>query len=340
MFKVGFERGGRIKRCNANTNLTESFDVFVPMVISTQEYTGLREDLVNRSFVIKMSEAPRSYRLDKIVDKEALAAIRHELHHLALLCKVQVRFLDDRKEDGFRLPAFLRDSEHYLEGTRDEDGTFSYPLKSGIDNSRHKELRGRQFDIARSMYPMARLTGDVNPLFEKLGRMAASNRDKLRLTDYGMVMDAWIDTIRDRSPQDKQAFVEKSRCVPTKLIANTCLYNGIEAGDFLPTDTIKTQAVRRPLETMGFILGYGSGNMTYVQKTPGYDNLLATNIKKFASPCNSDYFEGLPGTIEGATSEATNPSKSDTPDIAIMQSPVSNPTEGAQTDTDTAGERR
>ncbi len=331
MFKVGFERDGRVKRCNANTNLTESFNVFAPMVISTQEYSSLKEDVVNRSFVIKMAEAPRSYRLDKILDRDLMSEIRHGLHHLALLCKVQARYLDDRKREGFRLRDFLKESDRYLEGAEREDGTFYYLLESGIDRSHHRELRGRQFDIARSMYPMARLTGGVDHLFRKLEFMAASNKNKLRLTDFGMVVDAWIDAISDMCPSDKEGFAEISRSISTRTMAEICLLNGIESGEFLPTDTLKTQAVRKPLETMGFVLGYGVRNQTFVMKSHGFDDLLVTNIRKFASPDNLRYFEGLPGTIGGAITEAINSSKSDMPDIAIAQSGVSYSTVGART---------
>ncbi len=324
MFKVGFERDGRVMRFNSTTNLTESFDVFAPMVISTQDYSDLKEDMVNRSFIVKMTEAPNNYRIDKILDKDLMAEIRHRLHHLALLCKVQARYLDDRKRDGFRIRDFLKESDCFLEGIRDDKGKFVYPQGSGIDNSCYHELKGRQFDIARSMYPMARLTGDIGPLFAKLDTMAASNRSKLRLTDFGMVMDAWIDGIRDRCPTDKQKFIKLSRSISTKAMAQICLQNGIESGEFLPTDVLKTQAMRRPLETMGFILGGGAKNRTYVQESLRYDNLLATNIRKFASPENLCYFEDLPGTIAEPTPKVTNPSKTDMPDIAITQSGVSN----------------
>ena len=294
--KEGFESGGKASRCNANSFLPEFFNVYTPLVISTKDVKGITEDVINRSFVIKMIEAPSDYPMDKIMDLKELNRIRQNLHHLRFALSYQRQYFSQHPEDVyFNFEEYLLDCNKALTGISNEDGSFSYPDGYGFPNG-YPELKHRLLDIALTMYPLARLTNRIPELLQALERTASRSQEVMRLDMYARIIDSWVDCLIERYPKTPEDVFSGLLRIPTVDIRDKCWSKGLETGDFDNCDKLRTRDLRAPLMNMGFDLHYGRNNKTFVCGGDNFRKLFETNLKRFGSNSSKEFYLGLVNT--------------------------------------------
>lgn len=297
IYKSGFSRRGALfTRCAPNSYKPESFHVYSPLVLSLKSIKGVPEDVINRSFVINMVEAPAKVRLKKILDPSGteLRNLRTELYRLMYIVEMRRNYaLVNKRELSFEMGSFLEKCNAWISEKCEETDT-PYPEQSRIPNS-YPELRNRQFDIARSLYPFAYITDSIEALFDEITEMKQRNRFVLNESDYGVLMEAWATLIESEHPRTEERYHEISLKISTRDMRERLEVLQSDAKNYSGTKDpqIRTRDIKPALESMGFVTGLGTGNCTYVKDKNRYRETYYTNLKKYGSPERVKFFESL-----------------------------------------------
>ena len=310
--KEGFEKGDGIARCNVTTMLPEYYNVYSPLVLSTKRIDDLAEDVINRSFVITMVEAPPDILLNPIIDEDLVTLTRQALYHLMFAVNYQHEYttITNRQcGNGFDFVRHLRACEQFLVGQTDDE---SFEFQGAVESfSKYPRPVHRQFDIATTMFPLAALCNNVDELMLALRDSDSRNKEALRTTMNTTVFNAWAELIEERMPTSKMRYLQTSHHVYTREIRDKYVQIGTEAGTYRSKDEISTRSMRGPLTNMGFQLSTGgTNNLTYVIDTPNYQTLFETNLRKFGSKEHLDFYSDLP---DGSNSPGSN--KPDLPSV-------------------------
>lgn len=297
VYKSGFSRRGALfSRCAPNSYNPESFNVYSPLVLSLKSVKGVPEDIINRSFVINMVEAPSKVRIKKILDpsETELRSLRTELYRLMYIVEMRRNYaLVNKRKLSFDMDSFLEKCDAWISEKCEETCT-PYPEQSKIPNT-YPELRNRQFDITRSLYPFAFISDSIEALFEEITEMKQRNKFVLNESDYGVLMEAWSTLIESEHPRTEERYHEISLRTSTKdmrerlevLLSDAKNYSGTK------DPQIRTRDIKPALESMGFVTGQGTGNCTYVKDKNRYRETYYTNLKKYGSPERVKFFESL-----------------------------------------------
>ena len=103
IFKIGFQDGGEVPRCDDDQDRTvRFFSVYSPIAIGLKN-RQLMEDMLNRSITISMLEKPSSAEIERRIRKDSALALRGRL--LGLRFKVQAGMIDLEPLKG-KLPSW------------------------------------------------------------------------------------------------------------------------------------------------------------------------------------------------------------------------------------------
>ncbi|WP_400206614.1 hypothetical protein [Candidatus Methanarcanum hacksteinii] len=290
LFKEGFERGNKITRCNLNSLEPEFFESYSPMIISTKKTNILDEDVVNRSFLIKMIRTSDPKFVKQKRDAKETDAIRTALYHMKYVFTVQRTYFDIHPEEKtFDLISFISESVRML--TEDDVEVQESP-DSQIEHIKFPDLMNRELDIAFALYPYARIVGHSAALFTLLLKSKVNNVRKMTISDNGKVFNVWMELASEicPRPKTKDQYLTAALRVSTRDMRDRYVKNAMEEGNIIcDSDNIRTQDLRFPVEDMGFELEYGksTNGKTFVVPNTSFKFLFESNMRIY---CNSDRY--------------------------------------------------
>ncbi|MBE6526881.1 MAG: hypothetical protein E7Z63_03805 [Thermoplasmata archaeon] len=293
LFKEGFERGNKITRCNLNSLEPEFFESYSPMIISTKKTSILDEDVVNRSFLIRMIRTSDPKFVKQKRNSADTDAIRTALYHMKYVFAVQDAYFSNYpEEEHFDLISFIGESCRML---TEDDVEVQESLDSPAERISFPDLMNRELDIAFALYPYARIAGHSSALFALLLKSKVNNVRKMTISDNGKVFNTWMELAKEACPRpkSKEHFLKAALRVCTRDIRDRYVKNAMEDGNIIcDGDNIRTQDLRFPMEDMGFELEYGksTNGKTFVIPNTSFRFLFESNMRIYCdSSLHADY---------------------------------------------------
>jgi hypothetical protein len=272
IFKLGFQEGGEVPRCDDDQDRTvRFFSVYSPIAIGLKNHEP-KEDELNRSIMVRMLTKPSNMEIERIIQKDAAKVLRGRL--LGLRFKVLIGMIN-------------------LEPLKKEASILAMREIPGKDKP--IKLDDRSMEIAAALLVPSLVIGGrsketkIGSILGMVANSQAFSDDGLKDTNEGKAFSA-VQAVYQCQDMLEQTGIDGRKMhslskMTTREVAAQYNSDLSEQGDDDRRDVVKTGRVTSMIKSLGFRLKRGPHNQTFFDPDL-FMSVYEVNLRKYGERVN------------------------------------------------------